>query len=455
MKILFCVHIYLPEHRAGVELYTAQLASHLGAQAEVAVVTTKKVISRVTGHVSQRMESGVPLWEVVNNLCHDSVEDTWNNPAMEEAFASILREFRPDVVHFQHLMYWSVGLPRLAKEAGCRTYLTLHDFWLMCSRMGQLVAPNGQLCQSPELHKCASCLEVTPFGQPEKAKIWISRLIRLRKFTGIALDEPMRWAAAKKGSGVSSQPPTKWQETKATAKSLEYVGQRQAAFQSLVQYLDLIITPSQDLMERFINWGMDSNKFRHLPQGRDHAAFAKSKPRQFCGRTHFVFVGTIAPHKGIRELVEAAKNLAGGNWSLDIYGPYAKQMAYWQEVKACAESQDNITLHGPVAPEDLPAVFAKADVFCIPSLWNECCPLTIQEAFMAHVPVIASDLGGMKELVQDGVGGLRAEAGNVEDWTRVMQSVIDSPSLLEQLKETVPAVPEIEDHIEELRRIYG
>ena len=73
---------------------------------------------------------------------------------------------------------------------------------------------------------------------------------------------------------------------------------------------------------------------------------------------------------------------------------------------------------------------------------------------MAGVPVIASDLGGMKELVHDRVGGLRALVGDVEDWQAKMQSVVDDPSLLQHLRQTIPQVPEITEHIDELLKIY-
>ncbi|MFT7618074.1 MAG: glycosyltransferase involved in cell wall biosynthesis [Planctomycetota bacterium] len=453
MKVLFPVHIYLPAHHAGVELYTAQLASRLRPQVETAVVTTRKVISRETGHINKCSLNDVPLWEVVNNLCNDSIEDTWNHSRMEESFRQVVNEFQPDVVHFQHLMYWSANLAQIARESGAKVFCTLHDFWLMCSRMGQLVDPTGSLCDSPDRERCASCMSLTSYSQPESAKKWVKRLIKIRNLTRIPLDDPMRWAASLRGANHS---PAKKPETlpEATEPWLSMFDQRKAAFLDVANHVDQFISPSSDLRRRFIDWGLPGDRFIHLPQGRDASSFADCQQREADGHVRFIFLGTIAPHKGVKELIQAASGVTGKTWSLDVYGPYAQQREYWRELELLAQDHKQITLHGPVDPSALPGIFDRTDVLCVPSLWNECCPLTIQEAFMAGVPVIASDLGGMKELVHDRVGGLRAQVGDIEDWRSKMQSVVDEPELLQSLRATIPQVPAITEHIDELLKIY-
>ncbi|GAJ18088.1 unnamed protein product, partial [marine sediment metagenome] len=76
------------------------------------------------------------------------------------------------------------------------------------------------------------------------------------------------------------------------------------------------------------------------------------------------------------------------------------------------------------------------DVLVYPSIWYENQPIAILEALLAKIPIVASNLGGMAEIVQDGVTGLLFEAGNTEDLSQKMVSLIDNPQLLRKLSET-------------------
>ncbi len=454
MRVLLPVHIYLPEHHAGVEGYTAQLAERLGHDWETAVVTTRKIISRPMGHITRSSFDGRPLWEVVNHLGHDTVDRTWNNPVMEEAFARVLDEFQPDVVHFQHLMYWSSGLCRIAKERGARVFLTLHDFWLMCSRMGQLVDPTGSLCDRVERRRCAACMARTPFGQGERARRWIRRLTAVRKWTGLALDEPMRWLAARGVSAARDGEEGAFDPDGAEEAWLRAFDRRREAFLGLSRWVDAFLSPSADLRRRFVDWGLPGEKFLHLPQGRDGRRFQQCRPHPFDGTLRLGYVGTVAPHKGVLPLVEAVMGLKSQNWSLDIWGPHSQHMDYWNRLVALAAGDQRIRLHGVIGPEKLPQALGTLDLLCVPSLWNECCPLTIQEAFMAGLCVLASDLGGMRELVQEGRGGAVAAPGDVTHWRARLEEILNDPGILERWRRDMPPVPGLDEHVSALRTLY-
>ncbi|MFO0981679.1 MAG: glycosyltransferase [Planctomycetota bacterium] len=71
-----------------------------------------------------------------------------------------------------------------------------------------------------------------------------------------------------------------------------------------------------------------------------------------------------------------------------------------------AAADRRVVFAGRIAPEQVAAVLADIDVLVVPSLWYENSPLTIREAYLARVPVIATDLGGMREHVRAGEGGV-------------------------------------------------
>ncbi|MDH5174737.1 MAG: glycosyltransferase, partial [Elusimicrobiota bacterium] len=113
-----------------------------------------------------------------------------------------------------------------------------------------------------------------------------------------------------------------------------------------------------------------------------------------------------------------------------------------------------ITFYGPFDNREISSVFSKLDVLVYPSIWYENQPIAILEALLAKIPVITSNLGGMAELVQDGVTGLLFEPGNPEDLYQKMVNMIDNPQLLRKLSENPRQVKTIEKNAEELDEIY-
>ena len=106
------------------------------------------------------------------------------------------------------------------------------------------------------------------------------------------------------------------------------------------------------------------------------------------------------------------------------------------------------------ANTDIAKMLSETDVIVVPSIWYENSPLTIHEAFMAHIPVITANIGGMAELVQDGINGLLFQVGDPKDLARKMQKVIDDPRLIERLSSRIDSVIPMENHVLEIRKIY-
>lgn len=453
MRLLLPVHIYLPEHRAGVEMYTAQLAREMSRDAQVAVVTTNKTISRPMGHLRQVEQDGIRVYEVNNHLGHERYEETWEQPLLDQAFSRVLDDWRPDVVHFQHTMYWSLGAARIVAGRGLPCLLTLHDFWLSCSRFGQLIDWRGELCTGAEQERCAACMSRTGWGQSAAARRWIDRAIRLRNWTGIPLDGPLRAARglvasrpAQADDRVEARPTDPWREL---------FRRRRDAYLALADSVDLFVTPSASLRQHMIDWGLPEEKVRHLPQGLDHAPFRAVGRQPAPGTLRLAFVGTIAPHKGVRELIQAVSRLPPERVELVVHGPEQRHREYAGECRTLADRTSHIRFGGALDRSQLAGLYRNVDVLCVPSLWNECCPLTMQEGFIAGIPCVASDLGGMRELIENEQGGLLARPGDVENWRGVLGRLLDDPELLPRLRAGIPRVPTIEEHADAIRAIHA
>jgi len=135
-------------------------------------------------------------------------------------------------------------------------------------------------------------------------------------------------------------------------------------------------------------------------------------------RSGLLFVGRLAPEKGISVLADAASSLPPGSVAVAGSGPLADAVSQAPGLQAL----------GALAPAAVVDVMGRSLALLMPSLWFENFPRTLVEAYAAGLPVIASRLGAMAELVQDGVTGLLAEPGDAHDWAAKMRWALDHPA---------------------------
>jgi glycosyltransferase involved in cell wall biosynthesis len=90
----------------------------------------------------------------------------------------------------------------------------------------------------------------------------------------------------------------------------------------------------------------------------------------------------------------------------------------------------------------------------VPSLWYENSPNVILEAFAHGTPVIASNHGGLSELVQDGRNGLLFPPGDAASLGRQLQQLLDEPDLLPRLRLGIPPVRSMAEELDALEELY-
>ena len=134
-----------------------------------------------------------------------------------------------------------------------------------------------------------------------------------------------------------------------------------------------------------------------IPNAR-RGNFAASRAIAPEGKLRFGFIGTLAPAKGVELLLDAYASLAPGGHSLHVAG--RGEHDYERHLRAQASAE--VVFLGSVAAADF---FPAIDVLVVPSLWQEPLGMVIVEAFMHGVPVLASRVGGIPELVEEGING--------------------------------------------------
>ena len=136
----------------------------------------------------------------------------------------------------------------------------------------------------------------------------------------------------------------------------------------------------------------------------------------------FLFVGRLAPEKGISTLLDTAA-LLSVNETICIIGdgPLMK------EVKAAELLQSQLQVKGHQTTPQVIAAMQSACALLFPSTWYEGFPMTIVEAFASGLPVIASRLGSIAEIVHHGDTGLLFEPGNSTDLAKILNWATSHP----------------------------
>ena len=453
MRVLLVTHDFLPRHRAGVEIHAFQMARGLRERGvDARVFTTEKALAWKEGEILEDRVEGVPVVRMVRNRMFRTFRDTWDYPPAERAFGGVLAGFRPHLVHFHHLLYLSLSLPRLARKAGAGTVFTLHDFWLQCRLMGQRLDPWGELCEKLDGTRCAACLLASP---PEKGRVGkrlgAGFLRNLRVFTGLDLGPFARRLSLAWGGGKKHVLPEKESFPPGELdKARTQVEERwKAVFEEVIPNTQVFLSPSRFLLEEMAAFGFPREKLvlfrlgvermevRRIPRGK--------KPR-------FAYFGTVAPHKGVHILLRAFMGLSDVA-ELAIHGGAPYHPGYAEFVgRLCREAGAEWT--GAYEPGDLASLLAGCDCVVVPSLWFENSPLTILQAGAAGIPAIVSGMGGMAELVEKG-GGWTFPPGDTGALRALLVDLAAHPGKLEEEGRKGREIPTVEENVGALQDLYG
>lgn len=423
MKILYIIHDFLPKHQAGAEIYTYLLAKELSKKHDVCLFFTEITPFCKSYTVTKRTVNDLQCIEVfrppetvpAGTSCHDE--------KMEAIFSDILSDYKPDIIHLQHLLYHSLRYPTIARQSNIPILFTLHDYWLTCPRWGQRIKRDMSICHTVTLQECSDCL----YEKPLKANIFSPSSV---------------YQFLRNSFNRSGKPETRYNAL--------YERKNQAI--ALSNDIDLFIAPSPFLLKEFTDFGVPEDKILFSDYGFDKSGYTK-RARPNTAHICFGFIGTISEHKGVHVLVEAFNRIAEEEAELHIYGELSWFPEYSTKLRKAAISPA-ISFKGAIPNSSVADILSNIDVLVVPSIWFENSPLTIHEAFMAGVPVITSNLGGMADLVEDQKNGLLFEVNNPDSLANAIQKLVDSETLLDQLRRGIPAVKSIQENGMEIEQIY-
>lgn len=446
MRVLLAAHAFPPRSTAGVEVYTLRLARSLLALGhDVLVLSAVHDLAARPYSVRRRTHEGVDVAEIVNVHRRGTLAATYDDTEISAAASLILQAFRPDCVHVQHLQNLSIGLLGEARRHGAASVFTLHDYWLSCPRDGLRMQEDLTISTVVDHDACARCLRQSPYLVPLVQR-GLSHAARKAGFAGLlhrihdmapgaseAALRLLRRLSPARGRGLARE-----------------MDRRAARLRQAVNAVDVVLAPTQFARERALEFGVEAGRLRVLRLG---AVSDTPRPRPAGPRRRVGFVGTLAPHKGVHVLLEAFRGVESHEASLDLHGSVSVQPAYVERLRRAADGDPRIRFHGAFGEGEQGRVLASLDALVVPSIWWENSPLVALEALAAGVPVVASAIGGIPELVEEGRSGLLVAPGHPQALRAALGDVVGGRRLADEL----PAleIKTVEEGARELAALYA
>ena len=408
MRLLYVIHQFFPDCHSGTEQYCLAMARQARRRGDEVTVLSLHWYHGREQPTIELFEAPYDGFRVVRlnhwwGINPNDVLRDYENLHLDGWFRLVLQDVRPDAVHFFHLRQLGSNLIAVAKDHGVRTVVNLMDFWYLCPRF-TLLRRDGTLCDGPPDGGagCVACefpelAGVAP--APAPAQLAAAPEHRLRA----VLDRPRRQL-------------------------------------DNLMLADTVIAPSRFLADVFAKNGLPRDRLQVVPYGLEPGRIvpmATSRPRT---PLRLGFCGVLSPWKAPHLAVEAVRG-AAADVRLTIHGRTQEPMFqdYIDRMQATAQGDPRITFAGAYAAEDAARVFADMDVLLVPSTWYENTPFVVLEAFAAGVPVLASDLGGLREVVREGDNGALFSAGDAAALRAKIAEIAADPTWFARLQFTPAA----------------
>jgi glycosyltransferase involved in cell wall biosynthesis len=288
------------------------------------------------------------------------------NPAAGRRFRRQLEATMPDVVHI-HNTWFSItpSAAYEARRAGLPVVMTLHNYRLSCA--------NGQFFRAGL--QCTDCLTGSALNG-------LLHRCYQDSFTASA------FAAA--NTGVHRQLGT-WTKN-----------------------VDLFLCLTEFAKARFVQAGIPAGKLRvrhNCAEDADERTLPASRSRQVA------YIGRLASEKGVHVLLEAWRLARMEDCELLVVGDGPEREALQ------AMRVPGVRFTGPVEHQAVLKTLRSVRALVFPSLWFEGEPMIVVEALAAGTPVLASDVGGVPELLGHGLAGWLTKAGDVDAWRRSLRDL--------------------------------
>lgn len=295
---------------------------------------------------------------------------------------NLIRIKKPDIAYLHNIHHQlSLSILSVLKQHNIPIIWRLHDYSLLCPN--SLFYTHGAICEA-----CAG-----------------------GRFYQIA------WRGCRRGSRAAS----------IVAGLSSYLDR----WLGLANLADLFMAPSSFLATKMVEHGLDAKKIVVIPNFIDLSTFepdlSTSSPIA-TEESKLVYFGRLSSEKGLKILIQAVARVPDSHLTIVGDGPQREEL----ETLAGRIAQGQVEFAGHQATTPLLTTLRRARLVILPSEWYENCPYSILEAFAMAKAVIASNIGGIPELIDNGKDGLLFKPGSTEELAdRIGLILHDAPRLQE------------------------
>lgn len=293
------------------------------------------------------------------------------DPIAANAFRRLLLAEKPDVVHFHNFQFLTFALLREAHTLKIPICLSIYDYWLFCPK-AMLLRPDNSFCQSAHGTHCMPCLPAQ-FTVVQKALLSVRRSIFNRCFTKVDRFVVLSSHSERvlTGCGINPQ-------------------------KIAVVPLTLPLEYASHINDNALNLVDDS----------------------------ILFVGWLNDRKGVHIAIQAMPHILRQRPTAILYvigssvkfgDEYEARFKQFIQINAL---EKRIVFLGHKSPETVQNYLQHSKVLVLPEQYENMSPLVMIEAMMMGTPVVASNLGGIPEYIEDGKTGFLASPYEPRDFAR-------------------------------------
>jgi glycosyltransferase involved in cell wall biosynthesis len=356
-----------------------------------------------------------------------------------EGFRTIVAQTRPDIVHL-HARTAAVSerLVDVAHAAGARVVFTYHTPTASCARGTMMLFGETPCDGIIETKRCMACA-LAALGLPKP----LARAVAAVPGTFYA-----RAAAITGQSSALSKLRIPSLIASSRQRLLDFIGK-----------VDHVVAVSQWVSDVLRRNAVPGAKITLSRQGIG-APPQMSRPtvlREHAGPLKIAYFGRLDRTKGPDLLARALKKIPTALVQVDIFairqavGP--DRVHDW--LAALAQQDSRLTLRPAIAPDAVIGIMADYDLIAVPSRWLETGPLVVLEAFAAGIPVLGANLGGIGELVRDGVDGILVVPDDAAAWAATIKQLAEDRQVIEALRARITRPRTMDAAADDMAMLYA
>ena len=415
-SVLHVPYTWFPDECGGTEIYVAGLIAALRShRIDGAVAAPAKFASRFDNN-------GIAAYRFAISA-QPSLAHVYGAPdeVAAASFAKICHDLKPDIVHVHaRSAAVSESLAVAARSAGAKLFFTYHTPTVTCVR-GTMMLMGRQPCDGVlQPARCTTCV-LQSHGIPQWA--------------GVAL----RLTPSRLVDGISA---AGWRGSLATGLQVSrFTAQAPMRFHSFISQFDRVVGVCQWADDVLAANGVPKSQRVLCRQGYTGppATLRRMEPgasRDPGAPLRMAWFGRLAPMKGLDIVVEALQKIPNAPVRLDVFAiDQPGQDAYASQIRNVADGR--IAFRNKLPADAVVTEMAGYDLMAVPSRCLETGPLVVYEAFAAGVPVLGTRLGGIAELVSDGVDGVLVEGSDPANWAAAISALAQDSDRLAELRRGV------------------